>query len=468
MTRARPPRAVVALGVVLACGGSADGPEVCGRNCDMVCDGVLDAGLVGSHLGATDTTDGRLLVSAYVDHAAVLDDGSVTRVPYGDVALGAYDATTGALSWSVVAGIGEPVGCPAKSASGFRGGRTEEGDDVGLFTQVIAGTDNAPLLTYYDATHRALVAARRNGDAWATHIVSGPGGATVDVGHHAKLVARGEHAVALFEASGIDNAGKRTGRIVWAEAASLAPNGSNDWKLTDMAAGVQDGAANADPTAPEVAFGSDPGLAAHGACIAAALYDPRAGKVSVFRPDGPGFARVDADSAIGVAYGAQPGSMARMTVDDACTLHVTYRVAATAPLVYRRFGGSSDGGNAPGAIGPEEIVDDGATNIDGTPHTDGAHLLADGALTLRGSDVVVAYQDSTAGRLRVARRNASGAPAPPGESPWKRFEAPGTRDRLEGAFAAFSAQGVVSFGRVRRADVAQGNVSLRTFVALGL
>src|SRR6185295_18325011 len=69
---------------------------------------------------------------------------------------------------------------------GFRGGQTEPGDDVGLWTSIAIGPDSNPAVAYYDRTNKALKFAQFDGKAWSSHTVESKSHA--DIGRYAKLI----------------------------------------------------------------------------------------------------------------------------------------------------------------------------------------------------------------------------------------------------------------------------------------
>lgn len=447
--RTERPRTLAAgtLAIAFACGGKAEPIEKCGPDCARECEGSLPEGLLGSHLGAADASDGRFFVSAYVDHART----SGNDVPYGDVALGTFDPKTAALRWQVIAGVGEPIGsCGEKASTTFRGGRLETGDDVGLYSQVVTLVGDEPFVTYYDVTNRALRAAVREGSTFVSHAVTAPDLTTVSAGRYARLTLFKNRPVIAYVS--VEGTGVGTARVVVSQAATERPVATGDWAAVELGKAQVAGVANMDPTAPEVALGAGLAIASRGECLAVAYYDTQTAKVVVHRRRGEAWNSTEASSPIGAAYGEMPGTLTAIAVDDACTAHIAYRVAIASPLYFRQ-------GNVDGTFTTEELIDDGATDIDGQRQPDGAHLLADAALKLRGEDILVAYQDVSRGRLRIAKRHAS---------TWSRYEAAAVTERADGAFPSFTTEGVVSFNRLRVAGTAQGSVTHRTLFSFGL
>ncbi|MBI5501664.1 MAG: hypothetical protein HY907_15575, partial [Deltaproteobacteria bacterium] len=107
----------------------------------------LSVGFVGQHSEIAVTPDGTVLVSAY-------SAGLGERSEYGDLVVGTWDDTAGELVWEHVDGVpttGDVTGSP----SGWRGGISTPGDDVGKYTTIAVGADGEPRVAYYDVTHGA-------------------------------------------------------------------------------------------------------------------------------------------------------------------------------------------------------------------------------------------------------------------------------------------------------------------------
>src|SRR5439155_24563950 len=74
---------------------------------------------------------------------------------------------------------------------GFRDGKNDPGDDVGLWTSVALDADGNPGVAYYDATHHGLKYAHLGADgAWTVTAVK-TGSGNSDYGLYAKLAFAG-------------------------------------------------------------------------------------------------------------------------------------------------------------------------------------------------------------------------------------------------------------------------------------
>ncbi|MBI5488242.1 MAG: hypothetical protein HY905_12990, partial [Deltaproteobacteria bacterium] len=107
----------------------------------------LSVGFVGQYSEVAVTPGGTIYVSAY-------SAGLGERSEYGDLVVGTWDATAGEMDWEHVDGVpatGDVTGSP----SGWRGGISTPGDDVGKYTTIAVGADGEPRVAYYDVTHGA-------------------------------------------------------------------------------------------------------------------------------------------------------------------------------------------------------------------------------------------------------------------------------------------------------------------------
>lgn len=136
----------------------------------------LPQGFVGSHSEVAAAPDGTIWVSAY-------SAGPSSRSPYGDLVAGTWDASTAAVDWEHVDGV--PAGVtPTGSVTGWRGGISQPGDDVGQYSAIAVGPDGRPRIAYYDATHGALKYAVRGASGW---VVGAPVDDEGDAGRYADL-----------------------------------------------------------------------------------------------------------------------------------------------------------------------------------------------------------------------------------------------------------------------------------------
>jgi len=144
---------------------------------------------------------------------------------YGDLVVGRYDTGKQAVQWETVDGVParEAGTCPDHDRTGWRKGETESGDDVGLWTSIQVGSDGAPRVVYYDATHKSLKYATKRGDAWTSYVLKAPPTPAGDYGRYAKMILVDDKPVVAFLAMEPGTAGKALSHVVVARASSASP-----------------------------------------------------------------------------------------------------------------------------------------------------------------------------------------------------------------------------------------------------
>ncbi|MFT3763908.1 MAG: hypothetical protein QM820_00030 [Minicystis sp.] len=137
------------------------------------------------------------------------------------------------VAWTAVDGVPDmpAVDGTQYDSNGFRGGQTEPGDDVGLWTSIAIGGDGNPAVAYYDRTHRALKFAQFDGKAWTSHTVQAKDNA--DYGHYAKLLFVGGSFVIAYQA--IEPGGDNGALISAVRVAKAAKPAAGAWTFEDAA-----------------------------------------------------------------------------------------------------------------------------------------------------------------------------------------------------------------------------------------
>ncbi len=417
----------------MTCAWSTDpGPTVC--NCTPL--PPLTQGLVGSHLDMAVHTDNTIWLSAYSPG----DPGQNRR--YGDLVAGRYDMAASRVTWTHVDGV--PTGvAPMGDPTGWRGGITDPGDDVGRWNSMRLNAMGQPRIAYWDTTNDDLKFASFDGSAWRVHVVDHNNNA----GRYASLVMlAGDIPAIAYRATLPDPmmAGRVITRIRYARANSPNPQSMGDWMISDVASGptqcrASDCAAGqacvrASGRCEAVATGCAMCTSAQ-ACIGMAcadVYTP--GWIEDYPPgflfpslaidnmQRPALVYYDrdrgnlmgvrstsatawsapfiVDGEVGPRDGGDRGIWSTMTVDSAGLWHVAYVDAYEERVLYVRVNNGM-------VMGMPEVVDDG-DGLAGTAFTDGHHIIGDSlSIALDGMGVArVAYQDSTAGTLRLAVRGA--------------------------------------------------------------
>ncbi len=429
-------------------GGEGGGPPTC-TDCE-----TLAPGLVGAYASAAVAPDGTIWVAAYNDIGlSTTNDSGTNPVLFGDLAVGKY--ADGAVSWQAVDGLpavdeslppGTPGGPPDPKyvdLNSYRGGLTDSGDDVGLWTSIQVGADGFPMVAYYDDTNKALKFARRDDQGvWSFHTVQQK--AQSDLGRYAKLVVRDGRPVIAFLALEPVGDGTVQSVVRVASATSGLPQGGGDWTFADAAIAPA-------PCRPyNCASGEECRLT--GVCAAAgsgcdptcekgfACFDDGAGpacaevldkKFTDTYPEGSGLyiALANTPSGLGLVYydrihgnlygvreeggawqtptlfdGQGPGPTdtgdtgigAALFVDANGDWHVSYSDGITETVRYLKV----TGGTTPEA---PQTVDDGTVDM-------GKVVVGDDSSVFVGSDgkLFVSYQDATNGLLKLATNSGTG------------------------------------------------------------
>ncbi len=468
--RARRPfekKSAIALGTIAVlaaaspgcnCGGGDNNPSLCGSDCKQTCDDALPQGLIGAYTSVAVAKDGTIWVAGYND-----SDGGSTL--YGDLVVGKWDSAKGAVQWQSVDGVPAiPDGqCSGADPKGWRSGVKNPGPDVGLWTSMLLDQNQNPMVAYYDATNAQLKFASYDGSKWNIHVVSQKAGA--DQGRYVKMIFVNNNPVVAFLGMEAGNGGYTRSRVIVGRAKAATPSQTSDWTFEDAAVNEQDPCQPQFCTSTQACLltsgttvgictatvsGCNPACATGNACVtvsAAATCVKAFDSTSYFPsypavlgdyislangPSGLGIAVYDRFHgnlwAISNANGkwtptlldgqtgtgtstvdtGDDGIAANLLISSNGDWHVVYVNGIQEHLQFITWPGGTGTPLAP------EVVDDGYNN--GQAYSDGQHIVGDDAMMqIDGSgNVTVAYQDSTAGALRVA----TGAPAQSGTHKW--------------------------------------------------
>jgi MYXO-CTERM domain-containing protein len=438
------PLAVLALASTWAgcsCGGestvAATGASSSGTGGSMV--PGLDPGLIGAYT-STAVSGKTLWVAGYAE--ADWNAGNT----YGDLVVGKWNGTK--VDWESVDGVpSDPKPDPKTvDVNGFRGGQTDPGEDVGLWTSMALDSKGNPAVAYYDRTNFALKFAKYDGVAWTVSTVDGKAGA--DTGKYAKIVALGGGFVIAYSAvtSGGDK-GALVSTIRVATSKSESP-GAGEWTFEDAvtdkntpcraslcATGTACIAATKVCTTQLDDAKCTPSCASGSACVdnagkGACAVTIDASKIDSY-PEVVGdyvSIAVDPKGTIGIAYydrihgnlgvashssgawvttlvdgqdamGNDTGDVgigASLFIDASNDWHIAYVDGLAESLRYVKLTGGTK-------IGTPEVIDDGL-GIAGKPFADGQHLVGDDAnlVVTPSGEVRVSFQDATAGKLHYA------------------------------------------------------------------
>jgi hypothetical protein len=414
---------------------------MCGVSCSM-CERKppLDPGLLATDLDLVVTADGEIYLSGY-------SPGVPPSMPrYGDLVFGEVDPASGAVRWEIVDGA--PTSPIVADPSGWRGGVSAAGPDVGRWT-AMADSGTALYIAYYDATNGALKVAIGAPGAWRTHTVDDAG----DAGRYASiaLLEGGIPAIAYLRIEpATDGSGQVVSSVRVATARSAMPSSATDWTIVEVASRPMacrpqfcEGRGErclASGRCVTPGSGCSPACGANEVCVAgscqAALPDnyvedlpPAYGLYTQLARTADGLALVWYDRGGGNLYGAamsagawgppflidgyarmadpavervgDSGLGVSLAVDGAGVWHVAYVDGAEEVLRYAQIRG--------GMVVLRETIDDGST--DGmSRHADGRHIVGDDSsiVVTPSGEVRVAYQDATAHHLMLATRPAGG------------------------------------------------------------
>jgi hypothetical protein len=444
--RARRARALAAAAGFVLLAGAAPGcscneAQVIGEANDCRSKGtctVIMPGLIGAYSSAVAAPDGTMWVAGYLE--ANWDPEA--NWSFGDLVVGRADGK-GQVQWKVVDGTSaeETVDPNVYDPKGFRDGKTESGDDVGMWTSIALASDGQPAVAYYDDTNRALKYAHASADgSWKiTTVKSGAKGTSY--GTYAKLAFVGGKPNIAFHfaepspmgfVSGVRLAiGADADGSSWAFEDVVADNTtpcnatscSSDQLclVTGQCIAKKDGcmmcgsgkecvddgkggascekvkASGAPVTYPNevglyvaIATGSD-------GALRIAYYDRPKGNVLVAAKNGGEWKSVLVDGSDGKNDTGDKGIGLSLAIDGGGNYHLAYVDGLKEALAYAMV----QGGTTPL---PAELVDD------GLGANEGHHVIGDDAnvFVTQGGEVRISYQNATTGKLQLAVGTANG------------------------------------------------------------
>lgn len=406
-------------------------------NACATCD-TLTPGLAGAYSSAVVVGD-TIWVAGYFEKA-ISEKGDAFN--YGDLGVGKYDGTK--VDWAFVDGVPEQEVDPKQyDPNGFRGGVTDAGDDVGLWTSIAADDSGKIGVAYYDRTNRALKFAMQDGEGWkVTPVQQKP---TSDIGRYAKLMwLNGAWTIAFLAAEPGDAGAVTSGvRIATSSdgatwsfedavqnkatpcAARFCATGNACIKDTGLCttelskdacnpscsstqACVDAGGptcsdkhtTNETETYPNLTGGYIAVAKEKGGTLGIVFYDRVAGNLVMASKSTGQWVTAILDGETGGVDTGDVGIGATLAIDDAGAWHIAYSNGYDESLEYIQV--------KDGVPGLPEVIDDGS-GIEGTLFDDGRHVVGDDASihVSAGGDIQVSYQDATAGTLHYAVGTAS-------------------------------------------------------------
>jgi hypothetical protein len=240
--------AIAAIGALAAtnegcsCGSSpsAAAPTTgCGSDCNQPCGPANNVGLIGSYTSVATATDGTIWVSGYNDGDVSDTHGSLL---WGDLAVGKYDSGKQLVQWMDVDGL-PPArtdgSCPPNDPTGWHGGETDLGPDVGKWSSIVLGADQNPMVSYYDATNNALKFAYYDGTNWSSYTVLSA--MQSDIGRYSKLIMSNGNPSIAYLSMAPGKSGGVTSKVALATASTPLPKSATDWTFADVAVDPTDG-----------------------------------------------------------------------------------------------------------------------------------------------------------------------------------------------------------------------------------
>lgn len=411
-------------------GGSGGSGYTCKDQCFS-----LQPGLIGAYSSVA-VSGSDIWVSGYAE--ADWDNG----YQYGDLVAGKWDGTK--VAWTAVDGVPAepPVDGTQYDLNGFRGGQTEPGDDVGLWTSIAIGGDGNPGIAYYDRTHKALKFALFDGKKWSSHTVQSK--ATSDIGRYAKVLFIGGSWYITYQA--IEPGGDNGALAASVRIAKATTPGDGAWTFEDAAiskntpcrasfCGSGTACVASSQTCQPTSTGCSAACGSGTSCVDSgggascvevfdnskldsypdaiggyiavspdgkggfgiAYYDRPKGNLMIASKAGGAWSTllVDGQDAMGNDTG-DVGIGASLFIDEGGDWHLTYANGISEGVQYVKLTGGT-------TVNPPEVVSDGL-GAGGTPFDDGQHIVGDDShvLVLSGGEVHVTYQDATAGTLHYA------------------------------------------------------------------
>jgi MYXO-CTERM domain-containing protein len=410
-----------------SCETAADcGPDFCPEGelpfCidnTCVCSDDIPAGRIGPYSDVAVTPGGEIWVSAYASS-------------HGDLVVA--KATGGRIpneAWEWVDGI--PDGPVVVPDSKIRGGISEPGPDVGMYTSIAVAPDGTPLVTYFDRDTASLKLAARVGGAWQTSVIEtgtsqidpGVGGSLV--GMYTSLTVRsddGRPGVAYL-AHFADATGSHA-EVRYAAAQTQFPTGPGDWQVFKVdTAPIPEDPEEIYPLPGGLGLFVDSARNPQNQAPHVVYYDRTNGdlKLAKFNASTGQFATpVIIDGTNGVDAGWSPS----IQVDANGVSHIVYVGATGDDLKY-----TTDAMDA-----TRETIDDGyrivGTTVDGLPKPE-FHFVGDdaGIVLPAGGLPMVVYQDATTQEMLLANRGTDGT--------WTRTSIAGATMPWAGAYGFFAA-----------------------------
>lgn len=362
------------------------------------CSNDIIPGQLGQYSSVAVGPDGTVWVSAY---ASSHGDLVVAQAGQGAV----NNAQIAATTWEWVDGV--PSGPVTVPGSAIRGGISDPGPDVGMYTSIQVSSDNVPMVSYFDNDNGTLKFAQRINGKWQTHVVDQHADATI--GMYTSLTLRaddGRPGIAYL--AHVKDAAGTHAEVKFASAQSPHPTADGDWQVSvvDQAPLPAADAANPDIFPLPTGLGLFVDSARMPDQSPVVVYYDRAHgqlKMSKFNVSIGAFVTpVVLDGSNGVDAGWTPS----VAVDNKGNVDVAYVSVTTTDSLH--FVSTATGSKP-------SVIDDGlrtdGTTADGLPRPVFHFVGANAKLLLPQGDLgqaYVVYQDATTAQLLLGHHEADG------------------------------------------------------------
>ena len=389
-----------------------------------VCSTDIPIGHLGPYSNIATGADGTMWVSAYHE-------------TYGDLVVASVSAG-GRIpdnAWEWVDGV--PSGPVVVPGSMIRGGISDNGPDVGMYTSIKVGPDGTPMVSYFDVDRGTLKFAARVNGAWKITDVDVGNGKTTNpgdsvVGMYTSLTLRaddGRPGIAYL-AHVVDGDGEHA-EVRYASAQTTSPSGPNDWQTWIVDTGLVPPTGSDNPNIYPLPEGL-------GLFIDSARNPTNQAPVVTYYDRASFDLKLAKFNTTTGQFGApvvhdrtnahDAGSSPSVQVDSTGKAHVAY-CSSTSNLKYVVEGTMP------------EVIDDGyrivGETVDGLPKPTFDFVGQNAGLVLTPSGTaMVAYQDATTQELLLATRQPAGM--------WTHTSIAGATDPWPGAYGFFASAALAS------------------------
>lgn len=153
---------------------------------------------------------------------------------YGDLMFGRVNASTQEISWSFVDGVPTTTTAITGDIDGPRSGNSDPGPDVGIYTDIAVDASGTAHIAYHDRSTRSLKYAVGLDQAWQIHVVES---APVAGLYSDLIIAPNGRPMITYLAHQLDVTGQPLARrsvLRIAVASTNQPSQSSDWTTRDL------------------------------------------------------------------------------------------------------------------------------------------------------------------------------------------------------------------------------------------